>query len=208
MIRLFSGLLLSIALLAEEAAPGIVRGTLVLAEGGLLEIRPVGGNAVRCGFDTRTWIERDHKRLQMDALENGASVEAVTDVRAGRCYTRTLRLVPAATLAAPAARRSPLMATRSTVLDSIYPRGNLTFAGVVIRRSPTVLVLRTRTEPEKMIRLREDTRFLDSGSPTTAAELAVNTRVFVRGGKNFENDLEAFQVIWGEIGGPQTLSSR
>ena len=67
MIRLFSGLLLSIALLAEEAAPGIVRGTLVLAEGGLLEIRPVGGNAVRCGFDTRTWIERDHKRLQMDA---------------------------------------------------------------------------------------------------------------------------------------------
>src|SRR5215212_2435014 len=108
MTRLLAGFILSAALFAEDAAPGIVRGTLMLAEGGLLEIRPVGGVAVRCGFDSRTWIERDHKRLQMDALENGSSVEAVTDVRAGRCYTRTLRLVPAGTVVAPATRRSPL----------------------------------------------------------------------------------------------------
>jgi hypothetical protein len=84
----------------------------------------------------------------------------------------------------------------------------MTFAGIILRRSPTLLVLRTRTEPEKMVHLRADTRFLDSGLPATSEELAVNTRVFIRGGKNFENDLEAFQVVWGEIDGPKTISSR
>jgi hypothetical protein len=95
-----------------------------------------------------------------------------------------------------------------SIIENIYPRGNLTFGGVVIRRSPTVLVVRTRTEPEKIIRLREDTRFLDSGTPATSADVSVNTRVFVRAGKNFENDIEAYQVIWGEIAGPKTHSSQ
>ena len=43
---------------------------------------------------------------------------------------------------------------------------------------------------------------MDSGVPTTPTELAVNTRVFIRGGKSFENILEAYQVMWGEIDGP------
>lgn len=207
MIRHFAVLLTSAALFGQEASPGLIRGTLAQAEGGLLEIRQASGASVRCGFDSHTWIERDRKRLQMDALESGAAVEAVTDTRAGRCYTRTLRLVPAAALLTPVARRAALSPARSAI-ESIYPRGNLTFAGVVIRRSPTLLVLRTRTEPEKAVRLREDTRFLDSGLPATSADVAVNTRVFIRGGKNFENDLEAFQVVWGQIEGPQSTSSR
>jgi hypothetical protein len=95
-----------------------------------------------------------------------------------------------------------------SMIENMYPRGNLTFGGVVIRRSPTVLVLRTRTEPEKLVRLREDTRFLYSGSPATSGDVAVNTRVFVRAGKNFENDVEAYQVIWGEIAGPKTNSTQ
>ena len=59
-----------------------------------------------------------------------------------------------------------------------------------------------------MIILREDTRYVDSGVPTTQAQLAINTRVFIRGGKNFENTLEAYQVMWGEIDGPKTDASR
>jgi hypothetical protein len=27
----------------------------------------------------------------------------------------------------------------------------------------------------------------------------VNTRVFVRAGKSFDNEVEAYQVVWGEI---------
>lgn len=204
MTRHLAGLVFTAALFGQEsAAPGIVRGTLVQAEAGHLDIRQTTGTVVRCGFDTRTWIEKDHKRAQLDALESGTSVEAVTDTRMGRCYTRTLRLgVVNTPTVTPARRLSPAPA-RPSALDSIFPRGNLTFAGVVIRRSPTLLVLRTRTEAEKMVKLRQDTRFLADGLPATAADVAVNTRVFVRGGKNFENDLEAFQVIWGQIEGPR-----
>jgi hypothetical protein len=204
MIRRSAALLVSTVLWGQEAAPGIVRGTLTLAEAGTIEIRQANGSTLRCGFDSRTWIERDKKRLQMDALESGVPVEAVTDARAGRCYTRIVRLNPSAAIIP--AKRFTGSSTRG-VLDSLYPRGNLTFAGVVIRRSPTVLVLRTRTEPEKLFVIREDTRFSDSGVPASAADCAVNTRVFIRGGKNFENDLEAFQVVWGQIAGPSTGNS-
>lgn len=200
-----AGVLLAATLTAQrtntEVAPPIVEGILTTAENGTLEVRRATGNPIRCGFDSHTWIEQDRKRLSLTALEAGATVEILTDLRAGRCYTRTIRIVPPGSSAAT--RRAPMRPIRSTI-ENIYPRGNLTFAGVVLRRSPTLLVLRTRTEPEKMVRLREDTRFLDSGSPATAADLTVNSRVFVRAGKSFDNDIEAYQVIWGEIEGPKT----
>jgi hypothetical protein len=70
-----------------------------------------------------------------------------------------------------------------------------------------MLVLRTRTEREKIIMLRDDTRFLDSGLPGERSNLAVNTRVFIRGSKTLDNTLEAYQVIWGEIPGPKSRTS-
>jgi hypothetical protein len=33
--------------------------------------------------------------------------------------------------------------------------------------------------------------------------LTVNTRVFVRAGRNLEGGIEAYQVVWGEIAGVQ-----
>lgn len=207
MRRYFTALVLVAPLLSEDAAPGILRGTLLQADDGVLQVRQTSGTSSRCGFDSHTWIERDRKRLTLAALETGVSVEALTDKRLGRCYTRIIRLISAESAVLPVAKRSTVPATRS-VIESIYPRGNLTFAGVVIRRSPTLLVVRTRTEPEKMIILRDDTRYVDSGVPTSPAQLAVNTRVFIRGGKNFENALEAYQVMWGEIDGPKTDTSR
>lgn len=199
-----AGMLVSVGLSAQEVTPPIVRGTLTRADAGVLEIQSAPGATVRCGFDTHTWIEQDRKRLSLTALEVGVSVEALTDLRAGRCYTRTLRLVPAG---APITARRPMTPVRSMV-ENIYPRGNLTFGAVVTRRSPTVIVVRTRSGPEKLIHLREDTRFLDSGAPATAADIVVNSRVFIRAGKNFNNDLEAYQIIWGEIEGPKTFSSQ
>jgi hypothetical protein len=188
-----------------EVTPPIVRGVLIQAEGGVLEVRRAAGAPVRCGFDTHTWIEQDKTRLSISALEPGVSIEALTDLRAGRCYTRTIRIVPAGLTTV--ARRAPMTPVRSMV-ENIYPRGNLTFGGVVLRRSATVLILRTRTEPEKLVRLRDDTRFLESGTPATSADVAVNTRVFVRAGKSLDNDIEAYQVIWGEIVGPKTFTAQ
>ena len=79
----------------------------------------------------------------------------------------------------------------------------MTFSGVVLRVNPEIIVLHTKTDPEKIVRLRQDTRYLDSGSPCTRSTLLVNTRVFVRAGRNLDDEVEAYQVIWGEIPGPK-----
>jgi hypothetical protein len=121
----------------------------------------------------------------------------ITDVKGGECYARTVRIVP------PQSGRLASLRPYRSALDNVFPRGNLTFSGVVRRLNGQMLVLRTRTEPEQIILLRDDTRYLAGGLPSDFSQLAVNTRVFIRGGKNIENDLEAYQVIWGEIPGPK-----
>ena len=79
----------------------------------------------------------------------------------------------------------------------------MTFAGVVLRLNPEMMVLHTRADGERIVLLRQDTRFMDSGNPATRGTLVVNTRVFVRAGRNLDNEVEAYQVIWGEIPGPK-----
>lgn len=190
-------LLIAASTWAQEPAPkGIVRGRLVQAAGGNLSIVTPLGSSYRCSFDNHTYIERDGQRIFAPALRADDPVELITDIKAGDCYARTVRIVPT---------MSRLLGGRPyrPALDHIFPRGNLTFAGVVRRFNGKVLVLRTREEPEKIVLLRDDTRYLEGGHPADFTRLAVNTRVFVRGGRNVENDLEAYQVIWGEIPGPK-----
>ena len=187
--------------LANELQPaprGVLRGTVLKIAEGEIHLSTLAGAKVFCGFDGHTYMERDGQRVFAGAIREKDPVEVITDRRGSACYTRTVRLIPST---------SKLYAVRPyrSSLDHIYPRGNMTFAGVVRRVSPNVVVLRTRDEAEKIVLLREDTRYLDSGNPVGHERLAVNTRVFVRGGRNFENQLEAYQVIWGEIPGPHTI---
>jgi hypothetical protein len=174
----------------------VFRGSILKVSEYSLELKTTIGQDYTCEFDKHTYMERDGQRVFAGALRVGEPVEIITDIRGSACYTRTLRFIPS---------RARLMTPRPyrSSIDSIYPRGNITFAGVVRRFNPQMLVLRTRDDAEKIILLRDDTRYLDSGVPVDYSKLAVNTRVFIRGGKNFEDDLEAYQVIWGEIPGPK-----
>jgi hypothetical protein len=182
---------------AQDPAPkGVVRGRLLTVAGSNLSLVTPLGASYRCSFDQHTYIERDGQRIFAPALRPDDPVELITDVKAGDCYTRTVRIVP------PSSRIVGMRPYRPA-LDHIFPRGNLTFAGVVRRLNGQVLVLRTREDAEKIVLLRDDTRYLESGLPADFNRLAVNTRVFIRGGRNVENDLEAYQVIWGEIPGPK-----
>jgi hypothetical protein len=193
----FCFLLIAAGAFAQEPAPkGIVRGKLVTVAAGNLSLVTPLGSSYRCSFDHHTYMEREGQRIFAPALRADDPVEVITDLKAGDCYARTIRIVSAT---------SRLLGARSyrPALDHIFPRGNLTFAGVVRRFNGNVLVLRTREDAEKIVLLREDTRYLEGGHPTDFTKLAVNTRVFVRGGRNVENDLEAYQVIWGEIPGPK-----
>lgn len=182
---------------AQTQAPiGIVRGRIQQVSATSLAIRTNAGETVACGVDPHTYMEREGQRVFAGALRVEDAVEVITDRKSGECYARTVRLV------APGTRMLNLRPYRSS-LEYAFPRGSLTFTGVVRRLNSQVLVLRTREEPEKMVLLRDDTRFLESGLPADFSRLAINDRVFIRGGRNIENDLEAYQVIWGEISGPK-----
>lgn len=182
---------------AQTPAPrGVFRGSIVKVTGNVLELKTTTENEYTCEFDNHTYMERDGQRVFAGALKTGEPVEIITDIRGSACYTRTLRFIPSQS------RLTTIRPYRSSI-DHIFPRGNITFAGIVRRFNAQMLVLRTRSDAEKIILLRDDTRYLDSGVPVDFSKLAINTRVFIRGGKNIENDLEAYQVIWGEIAGPR-----
>ena len=193
--------------MAQENAPaGIVRGDLVEWDGNKMEgdmlVRLPPDRLYTCHFDAFTYMERDGERIAMGVLKAGDRLELVTDRKPGsqRCYARTLRVVDKLPPTNPGYR---ITARRSTLIDQLYPRGNLTFSGVILRLNAQMMVLRTRTQGEATVMLRQDTRYMDSGLPSEASMLVVNTRVSIRCGRNPENDLEAFQVIWGEIAGPK-----
>lgn len=195
----------AVAVAAQTAVPpGIVRGDLLEWEsvrgGGELSIRTPSHQVFRFSYDARTYVERERERTSIDKLQKGDQLEIVSDQTPGVVlrYARTVHVVEQAQ-----PRRAQRSFTRSrayrSAIDSIAPRGDLTFAGVVARITGERLVLRTRRDGDKTILLRDDTRFLDNGTQVAASALAPSTRVFIRGSRNFENEIEAYQVVWGEI---------
>ena len=195
----------------EDAPVGIVRGDLSLllvrAGKGTLDVKTASGTVYQCDFDNGSLIERDNLPIPPASMVKGDPIELVADRKRDRCYARIIRVLKTGS-GVPSVNASRAKWRFSmNAIDHIYPRGNLTFSGVILRMTPTMLVLRTRTEREKVINLREDTRYLDSGLPGELGGLSVNTRVFIRGSKTFEDTLEAHQVIWGEIEGPKARPS-
>jgi len=196
-------LFLSAGLLAQDGPMGIVRGDMVTWEGspvsGLLTVSNTNGE-FRCGFDAKTWMERDGQRVAIGAFGPGDRVEIVADRKPGSkvCYARTVHAVDQ-----PVARfgpgRRPLLKLGPSPTEAWAPRGDMTFAGVVTQLTPELLVLRTRSEPRQTLLLRSDTRFMSEGQRVERADLHVNTRVFVRAGRNLDNEVEVYQVIWGDI---------
>lgn len=184
----------------EPPRPGMVSGRIENVDSSSIEFRSSTGVSYKCSFDNRTYMERDGQRIYSGALHPEDQVEIIADKNGTGCYARTVRVVRVFSVTPQ--RRSPLPRPYR-VFDTVFPRGNLTFAGVVRRLSPEMLVLKTRTDPEQIVLLRDDTRYLGDGLPAEFKNLAVNTRVFIRGGRNVENDLEAYQVVWGEIAGPK-----
>lgn len=196
-------LAVAVASAQENAPSGLVRGDLVMVDTvGGLDLRTSAGKLYRCYVDSRSYIEREGMRITAAALRSDERLELLADQRSGRCYARTIHVLGRNL---PGAGFRPA-ATRRHLADLIFPRGNLTFAGVVIRRAPEILVLRLHGGGEQNILLRHDTRFMDSGFLSESGSLRPNTRVFVRGGKNLENEIEAYQIIWGEIAGPRTTA--
>jgi hypothetical protein len=182
---------------STTSAPlGILKGDLLEWEGtdksGELSVRASDNRVFRCSFDLRTYFERDRNRATVSEMKTGDWIELVSDVSATdstKCYARTVHVLPPVRPEVLRPLERKIQARRSAFLEGIAPRGNLTLAGVVLRLTQDAMWIRTRSEGEKTVLLRPDTRYLSGGTSVDASELAVNTRVFIRASKNFDNDL-------------------
>jgi hypothetical protein len=83
--------------------------------------------------------------------------------------------------------------------ESFAPRGNLLMTGVVVEAGEEFFLLRKRDGTRQLVQIRKDTHFFGSGEPLDRHGLPLNRPLQVRGGRTFENEIEAFSVIWGDI---------
>jgi hypothetical protein len=210
-VRLWAGLLATMALFAQEPPhPGLVRGVLVewdTESAGDFTVRAIGTNRVfRFIFDSRTYVEREQHRTTMAGLRKGDYIEVVSDQvpNASLRYARTIHALIDAPVQRPAALPGVYRRVRSPI-DIIAPRGNLTFTGIIARLSDDSLVLRTRQDGEKTFVRRADTYYFEAGIAVEPSTLKPSTRVFVRAGRNLDDELEVYQVIWGEILEPNRI---
>jgi hypothetical protein len=185
----------------------LVRGVLLERDSqpasGQFSVRTADNQVLRYQFDRKTYVEREHELIDVPRLQPGEKVEVISDSVSGSPlrYARTIHV-----LNDPPPPRPLTMgryrAYRASDERNI-PTGNLTYSGVVFRITPDRLMLHTRTGGEQSIQLRKDTRYLQNGEIVEAGQLALNTRVFVRAGKDVYDQVEAYQVIWGTILDPK-----
>ena len=193
-------LALAAMLAAEEPPPiGILRGKFVKFAGGEtrgeFSLATSDNKTYACIYDEKTYVENNRLRVSIAALTTEDIIDVLSD-RAkapGRCYARTIHVVNESQTAKGRTRPYKL------VTEHIAPRGDLTFSGVVLRVGVDAMILRTRTDGEKAIKLRQDTKYVYGGSLVEPSMLVPNMRVFVRAGRNLSNDIEAYQIAWGEI---------
>ena len=209
-MRLWPGLVFAAGMMAQELAPiGIVRGALIECDATHLTLGVEESRVFRFLTDGRTFIERDHMRIFCPSLRKGERIELVSD-RSPEAGARYARLISVVNRDVRPRRQQALMALRAPLLHddptiSIAPRGSLTFTGVVLRLDADGLILRTRVNGEKWILVRRDTRYREDGLQVDSSYLRSSTRVFVRGGTNLDGELEAYEVVWGEILAPSGL---
>jgi hypothetical protein len=200
-------LLLYPCLMAAQTSQNspILRGVVLECEqrtAGELSIRGADNEVLRYQFDKRTYVERDEKMIEAARLLPGEKVEIVSDRSPGFTlrYARTIHVIQAIAPVRPP-RTGSMPRPYNERTDSVRT-GTLTYSGVVYRVNADKFVLHTREAGDLPILLRNDTRYLQDGQVVDLASLKPNMRVFVRAGKDLYNEVEAYQVIWGNIMAP------
>jgi hypothetical protein len=204
-MRFWGVLFLGAWISAAETPPSaaLVRGVLLERDSqvasGQFSVRLADNQVFRYQFDRKTYVEREEQLVDVPRLRPGEKVEVISDALPGSVlrYARTIHVI----YDQPVPRPPSLGRARSAnrLMEERLPTGSLTYAGVVFRLSGERLVLHTRDGGEQSLLLRKDTRYLRNGEIVEPATLQMNTRVFVRAGKDLWDQLEAYQVIWGKI---------
>lgn len=208
-------LLLPLVLAAQSPRPaGLVTGTLLERDpqtaSGQFSIRAAGDQVFRYLFDAQTQVERDQQAIDVARLRPGEKVDVLSDEPPGAVlrYARSIHVLTES----PVVRSRPSgrgRADRDSLdrigsldrvsLDRIFPAGTLTFSGVVFGLNSQRVMIHTRDAGNQTILLRADTRYFEDGALVQAGDLKPNMRVFVRAGRTLYDEIEAYQVIWGQI---------
>jgi len=203
-VRVLCVLLIIYPLVAQERLPvRVVQGRLIEWDAnGALRIATRGLSLCGCQYDDETRITDAEGLIFPSDVRVGARVEAVLDGRGDSCraisiYIRSQNLGVLDEEVYESYREA--LARQRHLLDDIRPRGNLTFAGLVLEHGADSLRLKTQSGGRRELRLRYDTQYTDQGRPSDSSMLEVNATVFIRGGRGIDGRLEAYQVVRGEI---------
>jgi len=176
---------------AQETMPiGLLRGSLIEWQGGSLSVRQANGAVYDCVYDNHTLFQRNERPIQSTDLNGGEPVEVLSDRWPGTrtCYVRMLSVV----YTLPKSPRRTVPQGVAPAIEVWVPQGYLTYSGLVAKRENSKITLKTRAGPLTLL-LHSKTRYTDAAAPL------VNKHVYVRAGRNVQGQLEAYQVIWGEI---------
>ena len=198
-----------VAVCAQENAPaGFLKGDFLSWTGtpqnGQFVFQSAGNRIYSCTYDNKTYIERDKRYITIAGAEKGDRLEIVSDYRNGSmvCYARLVHILdPQSALVMPGMRQRAKAPNR--LFEVFGPRGTMTVSGLVRSIASNVLTLKSRSGEYQTIHLRADTRYSGDGQTAEAGNLRVNTLVFIRCSRNLENEVEAYQVVWGEILRPE-----
>jgi hypothetical protein len=207
---------------AQTPPPGFVRGVILECDSqtatGEVAIRAADNQVFRYQFDAKTYAERDDQLIQAQRLKPGEKVEVVSDRSPAYIlrYARTIHVIQ------PLPPPRPLTMGRYRAANPGNTAGNpnanpnnlannprldrlptVTFSGVVFRLNGERVILHTRETGDQSILLRDDTRYLHNGEPVEAKDLMPNMRVYVRAGRNLYDEVEAYQIVWGNILSPR-----
>jgi hypothetical protein len=195
---------------AQTPPPGFVRGVILECDSqtatGEVAIRAADNQVFRYQFDAKTYAERDDQLIQASRLKPGEKVEVVSDRSPAYTlrYARTIHVVQPPPPARPGTMGRYRAPNPGSVNNARFDRlPTLTFSGVVFRLNGERVVLHTRGTGDQSILLRADTRYLQEGETVEAKDLKPNMRVYVRAGKNLYDEVEAYQIIWGNILSPR-----
>lgn len=158
------------------------------------------GNEFPFRRDCLTWIERDHQRIAFRDLQPGEHIEVICD-RDDPVphYVRVIHVITEAQRKAIARSSYESYRLPRNPIETLAPRGDLVFSGFVSQLDDNNIVLQTRRDGIKIISLRSDTSYIEAGIPVGLTELRPHTRIFVRAGATLDNEIVAFQVVWGPI---------
>ena len=203
-MRAWMLMVLSLPLAAQEGPKfEILRGELLKWDvAGSFNLRTRDYRLHECTFDTGTYFTSRGSQIAPAEIRAGNIVELVSDREKEKsgCYATTVYVL--AKLTEPFHAYRQALGRQQGVLDHIFPRGRLTFSGIILEKSDNSFVLKTRTQGRKVLRLREDTNFAKDGKGADSKILEINSLVFVRAGESFDGSLEAYHVIRGKMINP------